>query len=75
MKLNSKELGKTEEGWDIKVVTNEDNGKVTYIGYFEIGPTKPPVMYYSEHLEELKEKISKSKHNVKNKKMLFSFAR
>lgn len=75
MKLNSKELGKTEEGWDIKVVINEENGKITYLGYFEISSTKPPVMLTSEHLEELKEKISRSKYNTKNKKAQFSFAR
>lgn len=62
-KTNSKELGKTKEGWLIKVVTNEDSGAVTYLGYFDMGPRKAPKMLSSDNLENLKEKISKSKYS------------
>lgn len=63
VKTNSKELGKTKEGWLIKIVINENSGKITYIGYFYLGSRKAPVMLSSDNLEVLKEKISKSKYS------------
>lgn len=65
---NSKELGKLN-GWLIKVVINEKTGELVYIGYFNLGPRKAPMMLSSDNLEKLKEKISSSKY--KEKKMKF----
>lgn len=63
MNLNSKELGVTPEGWKIKVTSNENSGKVTYMGYFDLGVNKAPEMLSSDNLEDLKDKISRSKFN------------
>ena len=65
MVINSKELGKTKEGWKIKVVVNEKSGVIVYLGYFETNPRSAPIMLSSDNLEDLRDKISKSKYCIK----------
>lgn len=57
MVYSSKELG-IYKNFRLKIVTNDINAKIRYLGYLSNGPEELPTMLDEDNLEGLKTKIN-----------------